>query len=359
MDKEKSALDLTNLSRSIKEFLHKNKWRDINIISINEVRGWFLSRAFVIEYKEMDVEWKIFCRSVKSRNWGYSYDIDRYRCFALSHEMYENSWLEIKSIWILACRNWIITDLWLVWNDIDYFHLQEFYKWEIYSEKFNEIWMKKSLDSNDKKILKNIAEKIGSIHIKQVHDSKNTINIYQRWFQEIIINPEITIDILSCFPNDHWMFWNHDKKYEYMKNMFIEYDKVRQNKTKRKVSYLHGDFWDANILVSEDNNIWLIDYSRIPYWDWWIDIWWFVWNMIIKRILTWNSSYTEAAEYFISEYKAVTWDNDILKYTLLSFFWLWIITLYPPVFWNTKKELWEEIINKIISDFKKWEMTFA
>lgn len=217
-------------------------------------------------------------------------------------------------------------------EDLEFFHIQTFKQGRSYYGDFRAIGEQETLTDETKTLLGKIARKIGALHAKTVEGAGEHADLYKRGFQEMIAHPEITLDVLACFPADHPYFGVCDAKYAYLDMLFRLNDEYRLDAPKRKLSYLHGDFWSSNILVDENEEPFFIDYSRIPYGDAGIDIGWFVGTFIMEWILTGKTAYRDAAKHFIEEYIRATGDADILRYSLMSLFWVGIITAFPPVF---------------------------
>ena len=71
---------------------------------------------------------------------------------------------------------------------------------------YNALQGKNHLDDADRAILSQIAKKIAQVHMSKVPIGLNETDLYQKGYQEMIINPEITFDVLSAFPRNHAFF---------------------------------------------------------------------------------------------------------------------------------------------------------
>lgn len=350
---------MKTLKQNIKDFYKQNLNKYIEVTDIQEIQWGFLSRAFLVIILVWTFEEKIFLRTIKSKVWWFAYDIDRFRTFEISHEMYKNAWQEITSYGIMAIKNWGLCSNYEIWEDVDFYQIQSYREWTSFLNNLLTLWDKDILDNNEKDLLEKIAKKIAKLHNKKVTWNLNEKDLYQRWLQEVIINPEITFDITSCFPSEHKHFGNNTNKYKFISKMIEVYDIQRCNINSRKLSYLHGDFWASNILIDNDNNPFFIDYSRIPYGDAGIDIGRFLWSYALAKIITGKEVYIEAGKYFADIYIKETWDEDILKNSLLWYMWHGIIETFPPVFWDKNPDIADRIIEKILSDVEKWALILA
>lgn len=350
---------MENLKQNIKDFYLQKLNKNIEVIDIKEVQWGFLSRAFLVIINVWTTEEKIFLRTIKSKEWWFAYDVDRFRTFEISHEMYQNAWQDIVSFGIMAIKKWDLCANYEIWEHVDFYQIQSYREWFSFLNNLLTLWDKNILDDNEKDLLEKIAKKIAKLHNKKVTWDINEKDLYQRWLQEVIINPEITFDIMSCFPAEHKHFWNNPNKYHFISKMIEVYDIQRSNTSWRKLCYLHWDFWASNILIDNDNNPFFIDYSRIPYGDAGIDIGRFLWSYVLAKIITGKEIYIEAGRHFADIYIRETWDESILKNSLMWYMWHWIIETFPPVFWAKDPIIADRIIEKILSDVKKWALILA
>lgn len=323
---------MQSLIKSVERHLEERLRHEVRVEHIREIPGGFLSNAYVAEVVRNGKNESYFLRNTKERKGGYSYPIDRLKAFHISHEMYENAEGEVESHGYFEIPAKELPGAHPDSQDIEFFHIQTFRRGRSYYADFLAIGEMETLTESTKALLEKIARKIGALHSKPVSAEGDHKDLYKRGFQEMIAHPEITLDVLACFPDDHPFFGICDAKYAYMDMLFRLNDHYRVRAKERKLSYLHGDFWSSNILVDESEEPFFIDYSRIPYGDAGIDIGWFVGTFVMESIMTGKASYREAAKHFVRAYAEATGDEKVLDFSLMSLFWVGIISAYPPVF---------------------------
>jgi hypothetical protein len=67
----------------------------------------------------------------------------------------------------------------------------------------------------------------------------------------------------------------------------------------------------------------LIDFSRIPYGEAWIDVWHFLANLKIQYIITKDQKYIDFYTKFLETYIGITHDGEIERYIQLSLLFVW------------------------------------
>jgi thiamine kinase-like enzyme len=214
------------------------------------------------------------------------------------------------------------------------FHLQEFGgTGTSYSKILEKNLDKKIVDDADRKYLSAIADALLKIH-KTKHpaqDKEQLTAVYNDGLRNMLIHPELSMMVLSEFPNDYKILDLEGQK-EIIGLMF-ENIKAWMGRSDR-LTALHGDFWGANIFFREDESLFLIDFSRIPWGDPAIDVGWFIAQYLWYYHLTGNDYFRELTETWLDIYEKKSGDHEIRKALPLVIGWTGIVQVYPRWFPN-------------------------
>lgn len=296
-----------------------------DIIDIQFLSEWFLSKAYKVTGKK-----NIYVvREVVPWMPWFEYEEDIIKSFGISHKMYNNAenLNKIKSYGVLHF-------------DGKVYHIQDFKSWNILIDR-------KFL--NEQNILK-IAKKIWTLHNlwkKEINFDDAYKNIlYKKSFRKIITHQETTFSIYEW-----WISWiTTDTKIlqDLIKKMIDVYFDVLVDSDSSRLTYLHGDFWNGNFIENYDD-VYFIDFSRIPYGEPWIDVWTFVANLELWALVENDDTLLRFKKLFLDEYIKVTGDNNIEKYFSLSRLWVLFLHFSPLLqkFLNWS----DEIKEKILKDF--------
>ncbi len=234
-------------------------------------------------------------------------------------------------------------------HDAKIFHLQEFGgTGQSYSSLLEKNLNKKSVDDTDRKQLNAIADALLKIH-KTKHQSlhkEQLIAIYNDGLRNILIHPELSMMILSEFPDEYKILDLAGQKE--IIGLMYENIKAWMGRSDR-LTALHGDFWGANIFFREDESLFLIDFSRIPWGDPAIDVGWFISQYLWYYHSTGNEYFKELAETWLNIYEKKSGDKEIRKAIPLVIGWTGIVQIYPR--WNPNCDI--KIGTKYISHIKE------
>lgn len=249
-------------------------------VSIREVPGGFLSRAFVVGLRRENGEtFEIFVRIKKNRNPG-SYDkIDQRDTFFRSHLGSLSHVGHPKSLFV--------DDVCIGAEATITIHAQE-YRPSDGSFDYEAVRNADRLDEQQVVQIRQIAKAIAQIHLSRISETDRMPDAYERGALEILINPELTFTTLAHFPSDHPFFGHVEAKYEYLAKMTKAADRQIAQKHHRSCRALHGDFWYSNVLFDE-KGCYFIDFSRTPVGEAGIDVGWFLGNLALDAYLTSNN----------------------------------------------------------------------
>jgi thiamine kinase-like enzyme len=227
------------------------------------------------------------------------------------------------------------------------YHLQEFAgTGTSYSELLNKNINKKAVDEDDEKELNSIADELIKIHsVKHSSKDENILkSVYDDGLRNMLINPELSIMMLSEFPSDYKILDLEGQKemislmYENIKSCMGRFDRL---------TALHGDFWGANIFFKDDGDLFVIDFSRIPWGDPAIDVGWFISEYIWYYHLTGNRYFKDLTETWLKIYEEKSGDGEIRKFIPLVIGWLGIVRVYPRWFPDHDVKIATQFINHI------------
>lgn len=212
------------------------------------------------------------------------------------------------------------------------YHLQEFGgTGKSYSDILEENKNKKTADDEDRKQLEKIADSLVKIHsVKHPSKEKSHLTaLYNDGIRNILTHPELSMMVLSEFPNDYKILDLEGQKeiiglmYENIKKWVGRYDRL---------TALHGDFWGANIFFKQDGDIFVVDFSRIPWGDPAIDAGWFIAQYLWYYHSTGNKYFRELTEMWFDIYEKKSGDKDVREAVPLVIGWTGIVQIYPRWF---------------------------
>ena len=311
--------------KDIKQAL--NKFLNEEIIEIKKFEAGFLSNWFKIIWKNKTY----FARCLKDEYLWYLYKNEDYCNFSISDKMINNAKSWIKSYWVIKYNN-------------KSYHITDFFEWKTLSLE----------DINENNIVK-IADKIWQIHKNwntnlQNLSQDNKKILYNRSVREVITHSET---VFSTYETRIVNTKDEDFFKEYIWKMLDTYFNYVQWNYFDRISYLHGDFWQWNIMQDKNENIAFIDFSRIPYGEPGIDIWRFLAQFQIDSIINFENKEKNdnLQTIFLENYIKITQDRNILNHIKLWQLWVGFINLSPLLQQFLK---W----NKIEKDkVKNWTMS--
>jgi thiamine kinase-like enzyme len=214
------------------------------------------------------------------------------------------------------------------------FHLQEYGgKGTSYSEILEKNKDKKAVDEEDMKRLGAIADSLINIHsVKHPSQGKDQQNaVYNDGLRNMLIHPELSMMVLSEFPNDYKILDLEGQKE--IIGLMYENIKAWMGRSDR-LSALHGDFWGANIFFREDESLFIVDFSRIPWGDPAIDVGWFIAQYLWFYHETGNEYFKDLTEAWLDIYEKKSGDAEIRNAIALVIGWTGIVQIYPRWFPN-------------------------
>ena len=300
--------------KEISKILTKRLRKEININKIEPSGSGRHSDGYKLI---TDTGEEFFIKKIKAYNMGFEFPERKISSLLIGHAMLRNVDIPPKTIGV-AVKNKEMEFLPEISEETEIYHIQKYggegkSYLEILSKKAN----KKEIDNEDKKEIDKIIDFIVKVHKgKHPSNNKEKLNvIYNDYLRNVIGNPEYLLMLLHNIPHDN-LFLNPKEQGEFMKLMLdnMHYFKDRHE---RLVS-LHGDFWGANVFLKEDGEIFVIDYSRMPWGDAGFDIGFWM-SQYLFQYHTGNKEYfKQLGEYFLEQYIQRTGDKEIMQTMVFS-----------------------------------------
>ncbi|MFH1308261.1 MAG: phosphotransferase [archaeon] len=333
----------------IKDVLRGELGEDIEITGFQKIGEGYHSDGFKISTNKGE----FFLKKVKSEDLGFELPERKIYSLLVSDGMQKRAKSSPKAVGVFISNNGKISKIPRIDNQTEIFHIQEFggngkNYWDILQEKK----YKKQIDKKDIEEIEKLTDFISKIHlIKYPSNDKKKLNaVYNDCLRNTIINPELTMVLLQDFPNDHVVFpLEAQKKY-----LALMYDLITRFKDRsERLNALHGDFWGSNCIFNEQGELWVIDYSRMPWGDPGIDIGWFICQYLWLYHETKNDYFKELGELFLKKYEEKTEDKQIREGISLIVGFQGIVYLFPKFYPDRDKKTSERFLQNIIDIMKE------
>jgi thiamine kinase-like enzyme len=346
-----SEINLPLFSKLVSEKLGQK----VNFTNIEKIGSGYHSDGFKVTAEDGR---SFFLKYVRSHDLGFEFPERQIMSLMVSNSMGQRASNDPASVGVVVLnRNeeLILPD---ITDSTKVYHLQEFGgTGTSYSAILEKNINKKSVDEEDKKQLSAIADFLLKVHSVK-HHSKNKAQldaVYNDGLRNVLTNPELSIMVLSEFPADYKILDLEGQK-EIISLMY-ENIKYWTNRSDR-LTALHGDFWGANIFFKEDGNIFVIDFSRIPWGDPGIDVGWFIAQFLWNYHSTGNNYFKELTEAWLNIYEEKSGDKEIRKAIALVVGWTGIVQIYPRWFPGLDEKMGKKFIGHIKNILKNKEFTW-
>ncbi|MFH1500946.1 MAG: phosphotransferase [archaeon] len=336
------------------EVLSKELGEDLVVTGLEKVGEGYHSDGF----KLLTNKGEFFIKKVKSEDFGFELPERKIYSLLLSEGMARRANANPKMIGVLVGNDGEIEKLPTVNSQTEIYHIQAFGgKGKSYLEILQEKKYKQKIDEKDTEEIQKLVDFIAKVHsLKHPSSDGGKLKaVYNDCLRNVISNPELTMVLLQDFPNDHVVF-----PLEAQKNyLALMYDLISRFKDRsERLTALHGDFWGANCFFSENEELFVVDYSRMPWGDPGIDIGWFVCQYLWLYHETKNEYFKELGELFLKKYEEKTGDKEIREGMSLIMGLQGVIYLLPKFYPNRDKEVSEMFMQNIVDIMKagrfKW-----
>ena len=321
----KDQINLAALSRAYSDKMG----RKITFTGIQKIGSGYHSDGFQLTSSDGR---SFFVKYLRSHDLGFEFPERKVMSLMVSHGMGRRARSDTASLGAIIIDGDDGLVLPEITDTMKIYHLQEFAgTGTSYSTVLKKNLKKKEVDDTDRRQLSAIADRLVNIHSVK-HPSKNKDQrtaVYNDGLRNMLTHPELSIMVLSEFPADHPIL--NLKGQQEMISLMYGNIKAWMGRSDR-LTALHGDFWGANIFFREDESIFIIDFSRIPWGDPAIDVGWFIAEYLWYYHLTGNPYFKELAETWLDIYGEKSGDKEIRKAIPLVLGWIGIVQIYPRWF---------------------------
>lgn len=343
-----NEINLDAFSRLLSEKLG----RQITFSKVEKVGGGYHSDGFKLSTTDGKF---YFLKYVRSHDLGFEFPERHIMSLMISNGMGQRANNDPQSVGVIIENEHGEIMLPEITDSTKVYHLQEFAgTGTSYSSLLDKNINKKAVDEEDKKQLNAIADELIKIHsVKHPSKDRDKLKaVYDDGLRNMLISPELSIMVLSEFPADYKILDLEGQKemislmYENIKTCMGRFDRL---------TALHGDFWGANIFFKDDGNLFVIDFSRIPWGDPAIDVGWFTAEYLWYYHLTGNRYFRDLTETWLKIYEEKSGDKEIRKFMPLVVGWIGIVRVYPRWFPDHDVEIATRFINHVKDVLRKKE----
>jgi thiamine kinase-like enzyme len=317
-----NRIDLPKISSLIFQKLGK----EVELLSAEKIGSGYHSDGFKLTAKNGQT---YFLKRVKSHDLGFELPERKVMSLLLSNGMSRRSALQPQPIGVILSNKNETGIIPEINEETEIYQLQEFQPEGIsYWSILQNNKQKKHVDAKDLSELEKITDYICHIHqVKHpAKDVEQLKSVYNDGLRSVLISPELTIMLLHDFTEEHPLLpiSQHGAYVGLMLNLIHEW----KNRYER-LSALHGDFWGANLFFKANGEVWVIDYSRIPWGDPGVDIGWWLSQYLWSYHETKNEYFKELGEKFLEIYIKKSGDQEIRQAVSLTLGLLGIIYISP------------------------------
>lgn len=342
-------IDLAVFSRLASKKLKK----EVEFSEVEKIGSGYHSDGFKLTTSEGE---SYFLKYVHSHDLGFEFPERQIASLLVSNGMGERVKNNPPSVGVIVTTDEDEVILPKINEFTKVFHLQEFGGTGLsYSSYLEKNLDKKAVDDEDREKLSAIADALIKIHsVKHPSKNENRLKkVYDDGIRNVLTNPELSIMVLSEFPVDYSVLDLEGQK----EIMGLMYENIRNWMGRSdRLTALHGDFWGANIFFREDESLFIIDFSRIPWGDPAIDVGWFIAQYLWYYHETGNPYFKELAETWLQIYEEKSGDKELRKALPLVIGWTGIVQIYPRWFPDIDVKVATKFINhiKIILEKKEF-----
>ncbi len=342
-------IDLQKISSLITQKLNKK----VEIIGIEKIGSGYHSDGFKLTTKEGH---NFFLKRVKSHDLGFEIPERKVMSLLISNGMGYRSGLEPKPIGVILDNKNETGIIPEITEETAIYQVQEFQSEGIsYESLLKDKKEKIKVDETDIAELEKITDYLVKIH-KIKHPSKDTErlkSVYNDGLRNVLTNPELTIMLLHDFTNSDKIL--PAKEHGNYVGLMLTLIHKWKDRHERLVA-LHGDFWGANLFFKKDGEIWVIDYSRIPWGDAGVDVGWWLSRYLWFYHETQNEYFKELGEKFLDMYERKSNDKEIHQAVSLVLGLMGIIMISPRFYPNLDTVIGKRFFDNIVDILKNSQL---
>jgi len=293
----------------LSELLTKKLNREVEVTDIVKVGSGFHSNGYKITTKGGE---NYFIKQVTSEDMGFEFPERKLMSLLVSHSMLSRHENYPNSLGV-AIKNEKFEFLPEIDENTQVYHIQEYGgEGKSYMDMLNEKMGKGEVDDADRKEIDKVVDFLVSLHKnKPASKDQNLLTaIYNDYLRSVIGHPEYLLLLLQRVPDDSPVL-RPTEQGEFISLMLegMHYFKGRPE----RLAAIHGDFWGANVFFKEDNSIFVIDYSRMPWGDPGFDVGVWMSQYLIKYHITNSNYFRELGDYFLEQYIKKTGDKGVIN----------------------------------------------
>ncbi|MDE1850607.1 MAG: phosphotransferase [Candidatus Micrarchaeota archaeon] len=293
----------------LSELLTKKLNREVEVTDIVKVGSGFHSNGYKIATKGGE---NYFIKQVTSEDMGFEFPERKLMSLLVSHSMLSKHENYPNSIGV-AIKNDKFEFLPEIDENTQVYHLQEYGgEGKSYMDLLNEKVGKSTIDNTDKQEIDKVVNFLVSLHKNKPasKDPKLLTAIYNDYLRSVIGHPEYLLLLLQRVPDSSPVL-RPTEQGGFIALMLegMHYFKGRPE----RLCAIHGDFWGANVFFKQDNSIFVIDYSRMPWGDPGFDVGVWMSQYLIKYHITNSNYFRQLGDYFLEQYMSRTEDKGVVN----------------------------------------------
>jgi hypothetical protein len=314
---------------------------DKELSSGEDLKEFGYGENLLVEFTMEGNNYNGILSSLKENIFGHQFFYDRAKSILLAHSTYDNLPHHVKSIDVLISTK--SNDLKSIGDIEEFFLLREKVDGDVYNKDLERIQNTGKLKTLDKERTKALADYLVQIHKKKSNNS----SYYLRRIRDLIGHGECIMGLTDSYTPD-LKFTNYKELREIEKKC-IDWRYKLKTKTHR-LSQVHGDFHQWNILFREGTDFTLLDRSRGEWGEPADDVSCLSINYLFYALLTKGSArdrFLNLFDLFWRTYLQKSNDNEILSVIGPFFAWRALVLASPIWYPDLKEETRRKMFNFI------------
>jgi len=354
----------------MKDYLEKILNRKVTIEAYERLgSGWHgtgYKIVYRLENESSGSKKTCILRTLRPEGFSHDFPSDRAASFLLQHQLSKHVPKHVTSIDVggFTPRG----DLVSIGNCTEFFQLVEFAEGKAYVEDLDRILKEEKLTELDKKrvlmlsdyLVKLHSEKFSSLDIPEKEKKAMANSIYMRHTRDCVGHGEMLYGVLDTYPNVGWT--SDDEFVEIISKAALFRQRIRH--LSHRLSRIHGDFHQYNILFSENDydDFIVLDASRELWGEPADDVTCITLNYVCYALMqrgSFKGPFRELFGLFWENYLRKTKDFELLKVAPLFFAFRGVVIAHP-VFYpdhsvETRRRIFEFIKN--VLDEERFDYT--
>ncbi|MBU3965515.1 hypothetical protein KKG29_00925 [Patescibacteria group bacterium] len=353
----KSALN----EKIIKDYLESKLKNEVEILEFSFIGEGYYANGYKLVYKIGGETKTDFVRLIKPLNSGHEYPIDRALQMIASKEISDNIANTPKIYDVVGFDE--KGEAHSVAKNIEYFSIGEYVDGgKQYTIDLETITQKKKLEPSDISQCLELSNYLAEIHRKKFLSKKESSrekidlakSLYKRATREIISSGELTLGVLD-FDWEEREWASKKEIYDFVADSLVYREKIKNNYL--RLSKVHGDFWDKNILF-KNGKMTASDPSRFIWGEPAVDV-----AAMVARFMNFDlvnfgdlsGLFSKLTKIFMKNYLEKTSDAEILGILPYVFSFNAVVSSHPafhPELSVENRKLWIKIGRKILESEK-------